>query len=143
MRAKCQYCHDLDVITPYLSISTAYFLYFTQILGSVAKGCPLLEYIDLQVVWIENSLHIDVLTALASLRHLRSVFIEMYDSVESRTMMTPQEKEGLRVSLEAIVDQGLLEVVFYLQILCNILLPQQQKKVVFIRRNSNPPAFGR
>ena len=100
------FCH-IDFIVR-SSIFQMLIIYISKIVGSVAKGCPLLEYFDLHVEagW-QNPLHIEVLIALSSLRRLRSVFINMY--VNSGTM-TPTQKEDLRVSLYAIAEQGLLEV---------------------------------
>ena len=82
--------------------------YVSKILGSVSKGCPQLEYIDLKVCARENPLPAELI-ALASLPSLRSVLILMFGCRNSRKM-TPEEIEDLRVSLTAIVEQGLLEV---------------------------------
>ena len=83
-------------------------IYIPQIVGSVAKGCPLLEYFDFDfAAYLEYSLHAAELIALSKLPRLRSVFINMY--IYSG-VMTPTEKESLRVSLDAIAEQGLLEV---------------------------------
>ena len=81
-----------------------------QILGSVPKGCPLLEYIDLYVNARENPLHAELI-ALSSLRNLRSVFIHIGFSRDSRRF-SPKDREDFLVSLDAIVEQGLLEVSF-------------------------------
>ena len=82
-------------------------IFFSQIVGSVAKGCPLLEYIDLDFgIDLEDPLCAELI-ALSSLRHLRSVFISVRDI--SRTI-TSKEREDLRFALDAIVEQGLLEV---------------------------------
>ena len=88
------------------SIHFPLIFYISQILGSVSKGCPLLEYIDVAVDDWEGPLHDDVLSALSSLRSLRSVFIDLH----VWRKMTPKDGEDFRVSFDAIVDQGLLEV---------------------------------
>ena len=106
MKAKCLHCLDFDALSPF---SVCLFFYISKILGSIAKGCPLLEYIDLHVICRENLLHIDVLIALASLRRLRSVFIHMFVGSKSESI-SPAERKGFRVSLDAIVEQGFLEV---------------------------------
>ena len=86
--------------------------YFTQIVGSsVAKGCPLLEYFDLSAEVVENPLYTELI-ALAKLRRLRSVFIGICVEEHLRGI-TPEEGEHLRASLQAIIDQGLLEVRIY------------------------------
>ena len=74
----------------------------------MVKGCPLLEYIDLHVNASENHFHTELIT-LASLQRLRSVFIYLYVGINRREM-TLREIVDLRVSLIAIVEQGLLEV---------------------------------
>ena len=73
----------------------------------MAKGCPLLEHIELNVaaLW-EKPLYAELI-ALSKLRRLRSVFINM--DADSGGM-TLTEKEDLHVSLDAIAEQGLLEV---------------------------------
>ena len=87
----------------------AYIFIVSKILGFVAKGCPLLEYIDLEVAtYWGNPLYAELI-ALASLRRLRYVFISMYFSLNSRKI-TPPDREDFRVSLYAIVGKGLLEV---------------------------------
>ena len=83
----------------------------------MAKGCPLLEHIDFGVegtaaAAAENGppLHVDELAALASLHRLRSAFIHInIVRFNPRTIM-PADTEELRAALDAIVDQGLLEV---------------------------------
>ena len=84
------------------------FLYIPQILGSISKGCPLLEHIDLDVKGSENPLYADLI-ALSSLRHLSSVFIYMRVDYDPQRL-TPADREDFRASLDAIVEQGLLEV---------------------------------
>ena len=84
------------------------FQKISQILDSVSKGCPLLEYIDLTVEVVEYPLLAELI-ALANLRGLRSVFIHM-DFCRHRLQVRPADREDLRVSLYAIVEQGLLEV---------------------------------
>ena len=108
--AKCRHCLDLDAVS--YPFSTCLFFYISKILGSVTKGCPLLEYIDLHAVSRgEDPLYAELIS-LSCLRCLRSVFIHMRVDRQGQGM-TPEESEDLRVSLDAIVDQGLLEVVFF------------------------------
>ena len=86
--------------------SLNYFIF--KILGSVSKGCPLLEFIHLKVEGRENPLRSELI-ALASHRHLRSVFIFLNGLLNWRTI-TQKDRADFRASLNAIVDQGLLEV---------------------------------
>ena len=79
--------------------------YISQILGSVSKGCPLLEYIDVAVETSEHPQPAELI-ALSRLRRLRSVFIDLH----VWRKMTPKDGEDFRVSFDAIVEQGLLEV---------------------------------
>ena len=60
----------------------------------MAKGCPLLEHIDLHV----EAIHVDELIALSSLRRLRSVFIHMHvnDNDNVRIIM-PKDREDFCV----------------------------------------------
>ena len=83
--------------------------YVSKIVDSLSKGCSLLEYIDLAVerMYRQNPQYAELI-ALASLRSLRSVFIDMHN--RNSRIMTPKEREDFRDSLDAIVEQGLLEV---------------------------------
>ena len=83
------------------------FFYISQIVDSVAKGCPLLEYIDLFVDVREEDPLYPELTPLSSLRHLRSAFIHVNFKWYG---MPSANREDFRLSLDAIVEQGLLEV---------------------------------
>ena len=98
------------------SIVAIFLFCISQILEFVSKGCPLLEFIDFglegTVAEAENAhspLHVGELAALASLRRLRSAFIHIFIRHDSRRIM-PTDKEDLRVSLDALVGQGRLEV---------------------------------
>ena len=95
--------YHISTLSPF---SICLFFYISKIVSPVANGCPLLEYIDLDMVQIENPLHIDALIALSSLLCLRSVFIDMH----VLRGVTPKEKEDFCDSIDAIVEQGLLEV---------------------------------
>ena len=92
--------------------------YISQIVGSEAKECPQLEYINLDVRGSENPPYTELI-ALSSLRCLRSLFINMNVNPGGKT---PMEKEDLRVSLYAIAEQGLLEVSY-------ATFPQEQPMV--------------
>ena len=96
-----------SILSPTLSIFVLLIFYFSKILGSVSKGCPLLEYIDMGLVVDMEDLLPANLIALASLR-LCSVFISVYFSPLRE--ITPEEIEDFRVSIDAIVEQELLEV---------------------------------
>ena len=105
-----KYLHDdlyLKSLSP-VHFPLVYFLYIPQITDSVSKGCPLLEHIDLVVGGRENPPYAGLI-ALASLPRLRSLFITMYVYKCPRAI-TPEEKEDFRVSFDAIIGQGLLEV---------------------------------
>ena len=100
---------DLSNWNWYHSFSTClHFFYISKILGSLSKGCTLIEYIELNVIAIENPLFSE-LSALSSLRRLRSVFINMQIDHDSPSISS-EDSEHFRVSLDAIVEQGLLEV---------------------------------
>ena len=60
------------------------------------------------VLTMEDPLNAELI-ALSCLRRLRSVFIRIFNCGNSRTI-TPKNREDFRDSLDAIVDQGLLEV---------------------------------
>ena len=59
----------------------------------------------------ENTMYAAELIELASLRRLRSVFIEIRGDYDPQLQkITPNEIVDFRASLDTIVDQGLLEV---------------------------------
>ena len=89
------------------SILMPYTFFDLKILCSVAKGCPRLEHIYLSLATSDDHLFAELI-ALSSLRCLRSIFIRM--DVFDEIMPTSEEGEDFRVSLDAIVGQGLLEV---------------------------------
>ena len=108
----------------------AYF-YISKILESVSKGCPQLEFIDCGVDGSQNQLPAKLI-ALSTLRCLRSVFISIDLALFTLNShrITPEDREDIRLSLDAIAEQGLLEVFslkvddqFYLRegFLCKIL----------------------
>ena len=93
---------------PFSFPTLAYFFLF-QILGFVAKGCPLLELVYLNVCWREDPV-LAGLIALSTLGRLSSLFIYVHFSDRNSPAITPADSEAIRVSLDAIVERGLLEV---------------------------------